>query len=283
MKRSFAIVGICLAVVLSFSPAVFAGGIGINSTVTYTKNNETLTGRIAANTLEKDPLTVFTVDNNTLKPMLRDIKKIRNTGERQRLKTSWASAESSYPIYEFETTDGKVFRGAIYQWPIFNIETTTKGMQYNVWLDKLQQIEVATVSSSASPAPAAAPAPAAVRSGIRIGARVKYVRKGETFTGIIAVNNLETEPLTIITPAGKSLKPMLKDIRRIRATGEKKKITPPWSYTESTYPIYEFETIDGMLVQGGVYKWPVFDIDNGTLGMDRNVWLEHLTLIETIE
>jgi hypothetical protein len=118
---------------------------------------------------------------------------------------------------------------------------------------------------------------------LKTGAKVEYSRDKKIVQGIILAINVEKEPFTIILPTGATMRVEFNNIKIIEATGEKKKITPSYSYTASTYKIYRFTFVDGKTFEGAVPKWPVFDVDTGTTGIQKNIWLEYLEYVKTIE
>jgi hypothetical protein len=142
-------------------------------------------------------------------------------------------------------------------------------VQKDIWLEQLSFIEAGES--------------AAVKGSLRTGAKVEYSRDKNIVQGIILSNTVEKDPFIIILPTGTILRVEFKNIQKIEATGEKKKITPSYSYTASTYKIYSFTFVDGKTLEGAVSKWPVFDVDTGTTGVQKNVWLEYLEYIKAIE
>lgn len=246
----------------------FAGsGLQVGNTVTYKKGNEIFSGLLVDSNMEKEEVTVITPSGKGVKLWLRNIARITATGEKKKITPSWSYTTSSYDIFRFETIDGKSVDGGVYKWPIFDIEVNGV-LKKNIWLHYLAFIEAGGSADTGR------------LVGLQVGARVRYVSRGETFSGTISDISLK-EPLTIIYPSGKSIKLELKNIRRITNTGQNRRITPSWSYTETNYRLYEFQTIDGKTILGAVHMNPVFDVDTGTTGMQKNIWLEHTDFIET--
>lgn len=253
---------ICCTVI----PAFAGNGLQVGTTVTWKKGNDIFSGRLAGSNMEKKEVTVITPSGKGVKLWLRNIAKITATGERKKITPSWSYTASSYAIFNFETVDGKSVVGGVYEWPIFDIEING-ALEKNIWLDKLSFIEAGGSASVGG-------------LGLQVGSKVRYVSKGDTFSGTVSSISLK-EPLTVILPSGNSVMLDLKNVKRIANTGQSKRITPSWSSTATNYRLYEFTTIDGKTMLGGVYNNPVFDVDTGTTGMQKNIWLEQIDFIET--
>ncbi len=251
-------------------PAAAGNGIQIGNTVTFKQGTETFSGRLTGSTLENRDVTVITLPKGKgVKVTLPTVKRIAALGKRVKVTPAWSYTERSCDLFRFELSAGGTVEGCVDNWPVFDVDTGSGGIKKNIWLEKLAFIEVGgTVATG---------------NGLSIGSRVHYVKKGERFSGsLIGLNlNKGNDPVTIVTTGGNSLKLLLRDLRKIRATGEKKTITPPWSYTASSMPLFEFSNTDGKTIIGAVYQWPIFDVDTGTTGIQKNVWLEHLEYIET--
>lgn len=246
-----------------------AAGLQTGAAVKAMKKNELIAGQLVANTLEKEPFTIILPTGTALKVEFKNIQKIEDTGTRKKIMPNYSSTASNYKIYRFVLVDGKIVEGAVARWPIFDIDTGITGVQKNIWLDHLSFIEAGDSI--------------AVKGTLIKGAKVEYSRDKNIFQGILLYNTIEKEPFTIILPTGTALRVEFRNIQKIEATGEKKKITPSYSYTASTYKIYRFTFVDGKTVEGAVSKWPVFDIDTGTSGVQKNIWLEYLEYIKAIE
>ncbi|MEN6620083.1 MAG: hypothetical protein ABFD50_00825 [Smithella sp.] len=244
-----------------------ATGLRTGADAAAIKKNEHISGRIIAINVEKEPFTIILPTGRTLRVEFRNIQKIEDTGTKKKITPSYSYTESNYKIYRFTFTDGKIAEGGVAKWPVFDIDTGTMGIQKDLWLDQLSSIEAGKTV-------------AFVKSSLQTGAKVEYSQDKTTTVGTILAINVEKEPFTIILPTGKTLRVEFKNIQKIEDSGTKKKITPSYSYTESNYKIYRFTFIDGKIAEGGVAKWPVFDIDTGTMGVQKNVWLDHLTSIE---
>lgn len=117
-------------------------------------------------------------------------------------------------------------------------------------------------------------------AGLQVGADAIAIKNNEQISGRIISINVEKEPFIIILSTGRTLNVEFRNIQKIEDTGIKKKITPIYSYTASNYKIYRFTFVDGKIAEGGVAKWPVFDIDTGTTGIQKNIWLDHISFIE---
>jgi hypothetical protein len=268
MKKTL-FVCMILTLFLYTGSMALATGLQTGATVKAMKKNKIIAGRIIAINVEKEPFTIILPTGTTLKVEFKNIQKIEDTGIRKKITPSYSYTESNYKIYRFTFVDGKTVEGAAAKWPVFDIDTGTTGMQKNIWLEHLSFIEAGES--------------AAVKSSLRTGARVEYSRDKNIFQGIILSNTVDKEPFTIILPTGTTLRVEFSNISKIEATGEKKKITPSYSYTASTYKIYRFTFVDGKTVEGAVAKWPVFDVDTGTTGVQKNVWLEYLDYIKAID
>jgi len=260
----------CMVLSLFF----FAGnaaqaGLQIGATVKAVKKTEIIAGRIVALNVEKDPFTIILPTGTTLKVEFKNIQRIEDTGTRKKITPSYSYTESNYKIYRFTFTDGKTVEGAASKWPIFDIDTGTTGVQKNIWLEQLSFIEAGEST--------------AVKGSLRTGAKVEYSRDKNIFQGIILSSNAEKDPFTIILPTGTVLRVEFRNISKIETTGEKKKITPNYSSTTSMYKIFRFTFTDGKTVEGAVSKWPIFDIDTGTTGVQKNIWLEYLDYIKALE
>lgn len=275
---------ICFTAIPSFA----GSGLQVGNTVTWKKGNEIFSGRLVDSNMEKKEVTVITPSGKGVKLRLRNIARITATGDKKKITPSWSYTTSTYAIFRFETIDGKSVEGGVYEWPIFDIEVNGV-LEKNIWLHHLAFIEAGgsadtgrLVGLQGSPVPGSGHGADRGRPvvGLQVGARVRYVSRGDTFSGTISDISLK-EPLTIILPSSNSIKLELKNIRRITNTGQNRRITPSWSYTETNYRLYEFQTIDGKTILGAVYMNPVFDVDTGTTGMQKNIWIEHIDFIET--
>lgn len=121
----------------------------------------------------------------------------------------------------------------------------------------------------------------ALAGGLHEGAKVRFVQKGETFTGILTSVRSGREPLLIINPYGGMVRIPMREIRRIRATGKKRLLTLPWIFPlEQNFDLYEFNTLDGSWIVAAVDPEPVFIIRIGADGVEREFELEELELIE---
>jgi len=123
----------------------------------------------------------------------------------------------------------------------------------------------------------------ALAAGLQTGNSVRAMKKNELIAGRIIAINVEKDLFSIILPSGTILRVDFKNIRKIEDTGEKKKITPSYSSTTSNHKIYRFTFVDGKTVEGAVATWPIFDIDTGTTGIQKNIWLHYLEYIRAIE
>jgi hypothetical protein len=248
---------------------VIAAGLQKGAAVKVMKKNELIAGKLIAINVENEPFTIILPTGTTLKVEFKNIQKIEDTGTKKKITPSYSYTESNYKIYRFSFVDGKTVEGAVPKWPVFDIDTGTTGIQKNIWLEHISFIEAGGVVLASG--------------SLKTGAKVEYSRDKNIGQGIILAINVEKEPFTIILPTGTTMRVEFNNIQIIEATGEKKKITPSYSYTASTYKIYRFTFVDGKTVEGAVPKWPVFDVDTGTTGIQKNIWLEYLEYIKTIE
>lgn len=249
----------------------WAGAVGLQTgaAVKAIKKNELVAGRIVSINVEKEPFIIILPAGTTLKVDFKNIKKIEDTGTRKKITPNYSSTTSNYKIYRFTFVDGKTVEGAVARWPVFDVDTGTTGIQKKIWLDHLSSIE--------------ADEGVAGGGSLKTGAKIEYSRDKNVVQGIILKTNVEKSPFTIILPTGTTLRVDFKNIIKIEATGEKKKITPDYSSTTGNYKIYRFTFVDGKTVDGAVSTWPIFDVDTGTIGIRKNIWLEYLEYIKAIE
>ena len=247
---------------------VIAAGLQKGATVKAMKKNELIEGKLIAINVENEPFNIISPTGTTLKVEFHNIQKIEDTGSKKKITPSYSYTEFNYKIYRLTFVDGKTVEGAVPKWPVFDIDTGTTGIQKNIWLEHISFIEAGGVALSGG--------------SLRTGSKVEYCREKNVIQGIILSINVEKEPFTIILPTGKTLRVEFNNIQTIEATGTKKNIMPNYSSTELNYNIYRFTFVDGKTVEGAVAKWPVFDVDTGTTGIQKNIWLEYLDYIKTI-
>jgi hypothetical protein len=267
MKKNI-LIGLISVLYIFSGNLVIAAGLQKGAAVKAMKKNELIAGKLIAISVDNEPFTIILPTGKTLKVEFKNIQKIEDSGTKKKITPSYSYTESNYKIYRFTFVDGKTVEGAVPKWPVFDIDTGTTGIQKNIWLEHISFIEAdGVVLTSGS---------------LRTGAKVEYSRDKNIVQGIIIAINVEKEPFTIILPTGSILRVEFKNIQTIEATGTKKKITPNYSSTELNYNIYRFTFVDGKTVEGAAAKWPVFDVDTGTTGIQKNVWLEYLDYIKTI-
>ena len=106
---------------------------------------------------------------------------------------------------------------------------------------------------------------------------------GNSFEGRLVEMTLKDQ-FYIYTVQNLGVRTYLKDIRRIADTG-RKVATDFGIYSSKTsgVPVYEFIKTDGSRFEGMVSSVPVFDIDLGTFGVQKNIWLNHLRSIEVAD
>jgi len=268
MKKNF-LIGLISVLFIFNGNLVIAEGLQKGATVKAMKKSELIAGKLIAINVENEPFTIILPTGTTLKVEFKNIQKIEDTGMKKKITPSYSYTESNYKIYRFTFVDGKTVEGAVPKWPIFDIDTGTTGIQKNIWLEHISFIEAGGVISASG--------------SLKTGAKVEYSRDKNIVQGIVLAINVEKEPFTIILPTGTTLKVEFKNIQKIEDTGSKKKIIPSYSYTESNYKIYRFTFVDGKTVEGALPKWPIFDIDTGTTGIQKNIWLEYLEYIKAID
>ena len=259
-----------LLLTLSALPALAVDGLQTGANVTFRKGNNTFTGRLMAVSLDREPATVVTLSGKAEKFWLRNVSRITATGEKKLITPSWSSVANTYAIYRFETLDGKVVEGGVYKWPIFTVDTGGGEIMNNLWLDRLTYIETVGAKITSG-------------SGFTVGNKVRYIVKGQPITsGTIATVSMNpaSEPLTLATPSASSVKLLLKDITKVRPTGQKKQLIPPWSSAEETLELYEFTTTAGLKMIGAVQQWPLFTVASGQKEEKRDLRLEQLELLE---
>jgi hypothetical protein len=268
MRKAFLIYVISVLFVFNGNCAL-ADGLQTGASVKAMKKNELIAGRLVAVNVEKEPFTIILPAGATLKVEFKNIQRIEDTNTTKKITPSYSYTESNYKIYRFTFIDGKIVEGAVPKWPIFDVDTGTTGIQKNIWLEHLSFIEAGEgISASGS---------------LKTGAKVEYSRDKNIVRGMILAMNVGKDPFTIILPAGTTLRVDFKNITKIEATGDKKKITPSYSSTAGTYKMYRFYFVDGKTVEGAVATWPIFDVDTGTTGIQKNIWLEYLEYIKAIE
>jgi len=117
--------------------------------------------------------------------------------------------------------------------------------------------------------------------GIFPGAPVRIVKNdGNTFDGKLSEMTMKDQ-VYIYTTTNIGVRTFLKDIRRIADTG--RKVTTDYgiySSKSSAVAVYEFVKTDGTRFEGMLSSIPVFEIDLGPLGTQKNIWLNHLRSIE---
>ena len=269
MKKNL-IIYILLVMFVFTGNLALAAGLQTGNSVRAMKKNELIAGRIIAINVEKDLFSIILPSGTILRVDFKNIRKIEDTGEKKKITPSYSSTTSNYKIYRFTFIDGRTVEGAASTWPIFDIDTGITGIQKNIWLDHLSFIE-------------AGEGIAAAGGSLRTGAKIEYSRDKNTVQGVILALNVEKDLFSIILPSGTILRVDFKNIRKIEDTGEKKKITPSYSSTTSNHKIYRFTFVDGKTVEGAVATWPIFDIDTGTTGIQKNIWLHYLEYIRAIE
>jgi len=126
--------------------------------------------------------------------------------------------------------------------------------------------------------------PAGANAGIAPGSPVHIVKNdGNAFDG--KLNDLTMkDQVYIYTTTNIGVRTFLKEIRRIADTG--RKVTTDYGiYTtkSSNVTVYEVVKTDGSRFEGMLSSIPVFEIDLGTLGVQKNIWLNHLRSIEVAE
>lgn len=267
MKKNI-LIGLISVLLIFNGNLVIAAGLHKGADVKVIKKNELIAGQLIAINVENEPFAIILPTGTTLKVEFKNIQKIEDTGTKKKITPSYSYTESNYKIYRFTFVDGKTLEGAVPKWPIFDIDTGTTGIQKNIWLEHISFIEAGGVVLTSG--------------SLRTGAKVEYSRDKNIVQGIILAINVEKEPFTIILPTGNTMRVEFNNIQAIEATTAKKKITPNYSSTELNYNIYRFTFLDGKTVEGAVPKWPIFDVDTGTTGIQKNVWLEYLDYIKTI-
>jgi len=122
---------------------------------------------------------------------------------------------------------------------------------------------------------------ALANGGIAPGAIVRIVKSdGNSFEGRLNDMTLKDQ-VHIYTTQNIGVRTLLKDIRRIADTGRKVSTDYGiYSTKSSGVTVYEFVKTDGQRFEGMLSSMPVFDIDLGPLGVQKNIWLTHLRSIE---
>lgn len=269
MKKTL-IIYIILAMLVFTENTALAAGLQTSNTARAMKKEELIAGRVIAINVEKEPFTIILPTGTTLKVEFKNIQKIEDIGKKKKITPGHSNTTSKYKIYRFTFVDGSIVEGAVSTWPVFDIDTGPTGIQKNIWLDHLSFIE-------------AGGGMAAGVGSLRTGAKIEYSRDKNIARGIILSTNVEKDPFAIILPTGTIRRVEFRNIQQIEATGEKRKITPCYSYAASTYDLYRFTFINGNTVEGAVSTWPVFDVDTGPTGLQKNILLEYLEYIKAID
>lgn len=252
--------------------SLFSQGLGVGSGVTYSKEGIRFSGTVVKLTIgEKETLTTLTQTGKSVKFFMREIQRIERTGEKWKVTPSWSYTESSYQVYRFTWINGQSQLLAIYQWPVWDISLSDGSLAANLWLEKLEWIEMGTTAVSTN-------------AGLAVAAQVQYKLNGEVINGTITriAGSLATSPVTCMTEKGARITLMLKDIRSITRLNRTAKITPSWSYTESTYPLFEVVRTTGQTIILAFAEWPIFDIAAAD-GSTRNTqWLDKMEYIRVL-
>lgn len=252
--------------------SLFSQGLGVGSGVTYSKEGIRFSGTVVKLTIgEKETLTTLTQTGKAVKFFMREIQRIERTGEKWKVTPSWSYTESSYEVYRFTWINGQSQLLAIYQWPVWDISLSDGSLAANLWLEKLEWIEMGTTAVSTN-------------AGLAVAAQVQYKLNGEVINGTITgiAGSLATSPVTCMTEKGARITLMLKDIRSITRLNRTAKITPSWSYTQSTYPLFEVVRTTGQTITLAFAEWPIFDIAAAD-GSTRNTqWLDKMEYIRVL-
>jgi hypothetical protein len=251
---------------------LFSQGLGIGSGVTYSREGIRFSGTVSKLTIgEKEALTTLAQNGKPVKLFMREIQRIERTGEKWKVTPSWSYTESSYQVFRFTWMNGQSQLLAIYQWPVWDISLSDGSQAANLWLEKLDWIEMGTTAVSTN-------------SGLAVNAQVQYKLNDEIITGNITgiAGSLTKSPVTCMTEKGTRITLMLKDISSITRLNKTARITPSWSYTQSTYQLFEVVRTTGQTIILAFAEWPIFDIA-ATDGSTRNSqWLDKMEYIRVL-
>lgn len=252
--------------------SLFSQGLGVGSGVTYSRDGARFSGTVAKLTIgEKETMTTLTQTGKGVKFFMREIRRIERTGEKWKVTPVWSYTENSYDVFRFTWINGQSQLLAIAQWPVWDISLSDGSMAANLWLEKLEWIEMGTTAVSTN-------------TGLALTAQVEYKLNEEVITGTITgiAGSYATSPVTCMTEKGARVTLMLKDIRSITRLNRTAKITPSWSYTQSTYPLFEVVRTTGQTITLAFAGWPVFDIAAAD-GSTRNAqWLDKMEYIRVL-
>lgn len=268
LKIKFLLVIIALAGTLK----TFPQGLSAGSGVTYSISGSANSGTVLKVTLgEKEPMTTLTQAGKGVKVLMKEIKRIEKTGQTWKVTPGWSYTESSYDVYKFTMTNGQSQQLAIYQWPVFDINNSDGSQNLNTWLSKMDWIEAGSSVVSTN-------------NGLAVGGQVEYKLKGTVITGSILkiYGSLATSPLTCITEKGGKVLLMLQDIKSITNLNRSAKITPMWSYTESSYELFEVLRTNGYKEILAFYESPILDVASSTGRTENSQWVVKMEYIKAL-
>lgn len=122
----------------------------------------------------------------------------------------------------------------------------------------------------------------AAPAGFEPGAPLRLIKTAESSAiNCKIVKYGQNEEFTLLDKGGVSTKVHLKQLCRIASAGMKWELTPSFSYSKGTFPVYEFEKTDGSKFQAAIYSWPGFDFECPD-GKFRNWGLSNFKLIEVL-
>jgi hypothetical protein len=264
---------ILLAVLLlTGSAIVFSQGLSAGAGVTYSISGSKFSGTVLKVTLgEKEPMTLLTQAGKGVKLLMKEIKRIEKTGQSWKITPNWSYTESSYDVYTFTLMTGKTQQLAIYQWPVFDLNNSDGSQDLNRWLNKLDWIETGATAISTN-------------NGLAVGGQVEYKLKGTVVTGSVLkiYGSLAKSPVTCMTEKGGKVSLMLQDIKSVTNLNRSAKITPIWSYTESSYELYEVLRTNGYKETLAFYESPIIDVASATGRTEFSQWVVKMEYIKAL-
>lgn len=259
-------------ILLTGSVNVFSQGLSAGTGVTYSISGSKYSGTVLKVTLgEKEPMTLLTQAGIGVKLFMKEIKKIEKTSQSWKITPNWSYTESNYDVYAFTLMSGKTQQLAICQWPVFDLNNSDGSQDLNRWLSKLDWIETGASAISTF-------------NGLAVGGQVEYKLKGTVVTGAILkiYGNLANSPVTCMTEKGGKVSLMLQDIKSITNLNRSAKITPIWSYTESSYELYEVIRTNGYKETLAFYESPIIDVASSTGRTEFSQWVVKMEYIKSL-
>ncbi len=262
--------------IFSLPFTVLSQGLVKGTVISYSKEGVVYSGAtITFSNADKKDMIMVSQERKPVKFAMKDIRRIEKTGQKWKLTPNWSYTESTFDVFKFTWHNGESQSLGIAEWPTWDFLQSTGKQENNIWLGKLDWIEVA----GAGPSPAVNTITSS--QGLIKGSNISYIKKGVTYYGSVSSVTIgEKNPMITVSQEGKPVRFLLKDVRKIENTGQKWKLTASWSSTEMNYSVYKFTWYNGQTQLLGITEWPVWDVTlvDGTKA--NSLWLEHLDMIE---